>query len=425
MGKHGRVKRSSTRPENNIRKKRSKHYIYKFFTLLLLIVFLPAGLIMLWKRRPIRWYGTTKLMLSIIALLLVMGFLTFFLLYNFEDPTLQKIQLGANNVIGTIVDGSGKLTQEAGENWKEFADNAPEVLAVAGDEVIGMIQDAVATPVPEELLTPTPTATPTATPLSFGSTQKPDVILMGTPDRPTPTGALATVTPSPTPKPGDTPAPTFTPTPSPTAVPTPTPVPTIDPAMIPAMCTIGEYPVYYTSDGKYYHKGEKCGSMKNAKEHTLAQAVKAGKDACPYCSPLNTDMLQIEDSVYISSDGYFHINFDCESIIEGYRIVPLTEAIADAAVKPCDACGAIYYTEGKPAMTAADVLPEEEHPDTIVTVNGDLTVYYYNSGTTYHTGNTCSTMPGKTLLPIHLEDALTKGLTPCTACNAPEAEPVD
>lgn len=420
-GKHGRVKRSSTRPENNVKKKRSKHYVYKFFTLVLLIVFIPAGLIMLWKRRPIRWYGTTKLMLSIIALLIVMGFMTFFLLHNFEDPTMQKIQLGANNTIDAIVNGSGKLAEEAGENWKTFADNAPEVLAVAGDQAIALLQDAVATPVPEELRT----AEPTDAPLTFGATKDPDVILMGTPDRPTPTGALATVTPSPTPKPGETAAPTFTPTPSPTVVPTPTPVPTIDPATIPAMRTIGEFTVYYTSDGKYYHKTEVCGSMKNAKAHTLSDAVRAGKDACPYCNPLSADMLQITDSVYIDTDGYFHINFGCESITESYRIVSLDEAIADASVKACDACGAIYYTEGKPAMTAADVIPTAEPSNVIITENGNLTVYYIGNGTTYHSANTCSTMPGKTLLPIHLDDALTKGLTPCTACNAPEAEPID
>lgn len=219
--------------------------------------------------------------------------------------------------------------------------------------------------------------------------------------------------------------PTETPTPTPTQEPTPTPEPTIDPAMIPAMRAIGEYEVYHTSDGKYYHKTAVCGSMKNAKVHTLESAVAAGKKTCPYCNPISSDALKITDPVYVDADGTFHIDYGCESVSGEFTVAALEDVIADAAVKPCEDCGAIYYTEGKPILTAADVGLTTEELEVVMTKNGNLIVYCGNNSTAYHTAKTCAAMPGKTLLPLRLDDALIKGLTPCEVCNAPAAEPID
>ncbi len=209
-------------------------------------------------------------------------------------------------------------------------------------------------------------------------------------------------------------------TPAPTAE--PTPEPTIDPAMIPAMHGIGEFEVYHTTDGKYYHRSGVCGSMKNGKVHTLSDAVRAGKKTCPYCNPVSSDVLDITDPVYVSADGCFHIDFDCESVVGEFTVIALEEAIADPAVKPCDACGAIYYTEGKPALTAADLLPTS---DVLITKNGNTIVYYGINGSAYHSADTCDAVPGQTLRPIRLDDALINGLTRCSVCDAPEAEPID
>ncbi len=214
--------------------------------------------------------------------------------------------------------------------------------------------------------------------------------------------------------------PTAEPTPAPTAE--PTPEPTIDPAKIPAMRSVGEYEVYHTTDGKYYHRSEVCGSMKNGKVHTLSDAVRAGKKTCPYCNPISSDVLEITDPVYVDADGCFHIDFDCKSIEGEFTVIPLAEAIADPEVRPCEDCGAVFYTEGKPELTAADLLPTS---DVLITRNGNTIVYYAVNGSVYHSADTCTEVPDKAMYPIRLDDALINGLTPCSACDAPEAEPLD
>lgn len=43
--------------------------------------------------------------------------------------------------------------------------------------------------------------------------------------------------------------------------------------------------VFYTEQGSYYHGYDNCQGMAGAAEHTLAEAVDAGKRRCPVCQP--------------------------------------------------------------------------------------------------------------------------------------------
>ena len=73
-----------------------------------------------------------------------------------------------------------------------------------------------------------------------------------------------------------------------TPEPTPTPVPD-EP---------GGLPVYYTSQGNYYHGDALCSSMRNAGAHTLAEAVDDGKARCPVCQPGEPDDIRLFRTVF-------------------------------------------------------------------------------------------------------------------------------
>ena len=89
--------RSSKRPglTQSSRKKNkrpNRHWLYKLITLLMLVVCCPVGLIMLWPKRFIHWQASTKLLLSLCSLVLCFVLLTVGLLYDFKNPTAQRIQ---------------------------------------------------------------------------------------------------------------------------------------------------------------------------------------------------------------------------------------------------------------------------------------------------------------------------------------------
>ncbi len=55
----------------------------------------------------------------------------------------------------------------------------------------------------------------------------------------------------------------------------------------------GALPVYYTSQGNYYHGDAQCSGMHNAGAHTLAEAVDVGKARCPVCQPGEPDEIHM------------------------------------------------------------------------------------------------------------------------------------
>ena len=57
----------------------------------------------------------------------------------------------------------------------------------------------------------------------------------------------------------------------------------------PAQEESGEFQVYYTSQGHYYHGDALCSGMRNAGAHTLTEAMDDGKARCPVCQPGKPD----------------------------------------------------------------------------------------------------------------------------------------
>lgn len=142
-------------------------------------------------------------------------------------------------------------------------------------------------------------------------------------------------------------------TPDPTALPaeveqvegaevTPEPTPTPGPLKEEA----ADEPVYYTTDGTYYHAIEDCSDMIGASAHTLAEAEAAGKRPCPACvfrdgptltpapgEPASADALPV---YYTAGGNYYHGAEDCSGMAGAS---PHTLAEAEAAGKRrCPVC---------------------------------------------------------------------------------------
>ena len=137
-----------------------------------------------------------------------------------------------------------------------------------------------------------PTATPetTAETTPEASEAAPDTSETAEPtDAPEATETAGPETAAPT----EAPAPRVTPQPA-MAAPTPTPeadAPVEGPV---AARDAGEYIVYHTENGRYYHTSATCSGMLGAEEHTLASSVEDGFEACPDCNAPAAELLDAE-----------------------------------------------------------------------------------------------------------------------------------
>ena len=450
---------------------------YQVLTILMLIVFCPVGLIMLWRKR-LKWKGGIKFLATLLSLAMLFLELGAALWYPFEDERIRAVQNNVSAVLEQAMEAGGELiektTGEAAENWNAFWNNGREIGAAAGNHALGLLLDAIASPSPvptnvppmtltagqssedipsllhEPTATPTtePTATPTTEPTATPTTEptatptaEPTTEPTATPtaeptatptteptaapeasanvlERPTPSASML---PTFDPSASATPVPPVTPTPTPTATPVPTPTaePTIDPASIPRLQAPGEMTVWHTSDGKYYHKESVCGSMSNAREHTLSSAIAAGKKACPYCHPVETKWAkEKEPTVFVGSDNYWHVRTGCESCTDTYTPMLLAEVRTSYQYAPCDACGSRYYVDGVPSYEEATPAPDSDAtsaPTAQAMKGGDVMVWHTSNGKWYHKASKCGSMSNAS--EHTLESAVSKGKTACPYCH--------
>ena len=202
---------------------------------------------------------------------------------------------------------------------------------------------------------------------------------------------------------------------------------------IPEIKKAGEVMVWHTSNGKWYHKASKCGSMSNASQYTLASAVSKGKTACPYCHPINEDWAETnEEVVFVSANSAWHIDEACSANSGEYTVMTLTAACADGSLSACRVCGAQHYANGKPAKTAsvqtATAAPEtglpavEDGLNLNEVTNGDTLVYYSGNTSHYHRRDRCASSTTTVFQPHTLMEALIEGKISCPLCDPPVPE---
>jgi len=420
---------------------------YQILTIVLLVLLWPVGLVLLWRRR-LTWHSAVKLLATLLSLILLFLMLGAALWYPFEDERIRAVQDTVSEAIDQATDRCVGFFAGMGENLRLVVENGPQIGAAAGDYALGHLLDAIAsptpkpTPVPPMTLTPgdgdlagiasmmnRPTPVPTIQPTATATVE----VSANKPERPTPSSAFGS----------STPVPPVTATPIPTATPTPKPTPvtekTANPALVPPLEKVGDLLVWHTSNGKWYHKGSVCGSMSNAKQHSISSAVAKGLTACPYCHPIDTKWgKEDEPTVYVSSDKYWHTRTGCESNTEEWMPMLLEEACKDKTLRPCDACGAHHYINGVPEVTStmppatAAKTPEPQNAqpteEPLVedglqlsqVTNGDALVYYSGNTSHYHRRAMCASSTTTSFQPHTLMDALLEGKIACPVCRPPE-----
>ena len=246
---------------------------------------------------------------------------------------------------------------------------------------------------------------------------------------PTPRGGIApqsaeeTVAPSATPEAeevpdaspdaeaGETPAaPRATPQPA-MAMPTPTPAPETADGAVTAK-SAGEFTVYHTENGRYYHMSADCSGMVGAQEDMLAAAVEDGFDPCPECNAPAAELVEAEDAVWVDEDDVYHVSDECASFAGEARLMSAAEA-AEAECVPCAACGAN-------ALSAPEEAASEEE---LLELARDVTVYFYDGSRAYHAESTCVGMSGAPERTLY--EAIEMDKPPCSRCDPPTLESLE
>jgi len=369
--------------------------LYMLFTVLLLIVIWPVGLIMLWQRRfRLGWAG--KLLLTFTTAVVFCFALMFAANIKTENQTVKKVQGWVNDGFDWVYQKTGGTMSSAGEFFAGVFDDAGKKVADIWDQVdesvaeryldlyayvepnIHAVKHDMVVLAAEKYLEIRGESTPAPTAPAIEKQAENKGVQITEP----------TATPTPTLAPVATPTPT--PTPAPTATPAPVTVPEIK--------NVSEAPVYYTKGGKYYHLTNNCSGMSPAKadQHTLAEALKAGKKTCQNCGVVGADLLDYTGNyLWIDSSNVAHTTDICIEFTTGkYQVLPF-EDVYQGHYTYCPVCkGDVCYEymlqNDSRYHTAYDDLDSETR--ILYDYEKTITVYYGENSRKYHATTECQMM---------------------------------
>ena len=154
--------------------------------------------------------------------------------------------------------------------------------------------------------------------------------------------------------------------------------------------------VYSTKNGKYYHMTSTCSGMTGATRGSLKDALLAGKDACPVCCKA------AGTSVYCTSGGEkYHLDKTCSGMQNAMEVT-LAEAMV-LGKKRCDVC-----IKSGALPTASQLAKQADE------ASDETYVYGTPKGQYYHTDPTCSGM--KDAQRYTLKSMLLQKRSACPVC---------
>ncbi len=165
--------------------------------------------------------------------------------------------------------------------------------------------------------------------------------------------------------------------------------------------------VYATKGGTHFHVKSNCSGMQGASKGSLKDALLAGKTACPTCCP-TAGML-----VYCRADSKsYHSDKNCQGM-KNAKQVTLAEAMVMGKQR-CDVC----MKNGASASSSITENTSGKNNGSAVSLTsatGDnVKVYATQNGTYYHTNSTCSGMKDAKLYT--LKAMLQAGKKACPVC---------
>ena len=196
------------------------------------------------------------------------------------------------------------------------------------------------------------------------------------------------------------------------AMPTPTPAAELPEGETVEAKPAGDFIVYHTENGRWYHTTATCSGMRDAQEYTFAQSVEDGFEPCPDCGAPAAELLESENVVWVDEDSVYHISDECSSFVDTASLMTLEDAV-DAQCVPCAACGANALADG---ASEAQTLDEEA----LLELARDVTVYFYDGSVGYHAESSCYGMSGAPARTLY--EAIEMDKPPCSRCNPPTLE---
>lgn len=208
-----------------------------------------------------------------------------------------------------------------------------------------------------------------------------------------------------------TPAPGAQATPQPTgdAQSTQSPQPTLKPA--------GQFTVYHTDGGSWYHTTANCSGMRGAQAYTLAESVADGFAPCSRCGAPAAEAVDAQNMVWLDDSSVWHVSDECEAFSGAATLTALSEATADG-LTPCEACGADALAPvGAQGQSTADPAADEA---ALLELAKDVTVYFYDGSIGYHMESSCYGMSGAPARTLY--EAIQAGKNRCSRCQPPTLE---
>lgn len=393
------------------RRHRRAGFFYILLALLLSVLLWPVGMILLWRRK-VHWRVTTKLLASIITLVLFVTLYGFGLTVQTDNPTVTMVQDKANDFLDAsavhIANGYSVVCDKAVEGWQtasDVADGASRAamtfladgidrsvelsrqaretaseLFAAKDESVEPSLEPSAEPSLEPSAEPTtPAPTATSMPTDAPATDVPDAFV--SPDISEAPGALPLTVPSESPDP-DSAQPIgngkltrdrdFTET---------SPTPTVQPTEAP-------------TDAPSAEPTEPVSTAEATSEPTTPRPTETPEPtAAPTVDPDLTPKPAGEAVVYYNSNGVnYHMASSCKNM-KTASAGTLADAV-EKGLRRCKNC---------------------ETPDAAI-LDAENVVWVDEAGL-FHLSDGCADFTGIWSL-MTLEDALANGNLPCAACKA-------
>lgn len=199
------------------------------------------------------------------------------------------------------------------------------------------------------------------------------------------------------------------------AVPTPEPTQAVVAAEAVTEKSVGEFTVYHTQGGSWYHTSADCSGMRGAQAYTLSESVADGFEPCSRCGAPAADVLEAEYAVWTDADDVYHISDACPAFAGEAGVATLSDAEAAGCV-PCASCGANALS-----TAASDAAATDEAA--LLELAKDVTVYFYDGSIGYHAESSCYGMTGAPARTLY--EAIQAEKTRCSRCDPPALEDLE